>query len=139
MQIRKITYTDYIQHINLYKQLSIIDNVSYEDYIKFVDSLDANHCVFVICDENNRLLGTATILIEQKLIHNMGKVGHIEDVVIDSNMRKCGLGKFIINHLVNYARDMGCYKMILDCSDENIIFYEKNNFKKHGNEMAFYY
>ncbi len=30
------------------------------------------------------------------------------------------------------------YKVILDCSDKNVPFYEKLNYKKVGNNMAIY-
>ena len=64
------------------KQLTIVGNI------------DLNHQIFVIENKDtNHIIGTLTILIEQKVIHNMGKVGHIEDVVIDNKYRGRGLGK----------------------------------------------
>ncbi|HYP43339.1 MAG TPA: histone acetyltransferase, partial [Candidatus Nitrosocosmicus sp.] len=32
-------------------------------------------------NQNHQIIGSATLLIEQKFIHNGGKAGHIEDVV----------------------------------------------------------
>ena len=62
-------------------------------------------------------------------LRNCGKVGHIEDVVVDSNARGLKLGKKIIAFLTEHAHLMECYKVILDCSLENKTFYEKCGFK----------
>jgi predicted N-acetyltransferase YhbS len=39
-----------------------------------------------------------------------------------------GLGRIIINKLVAAARELGCYKIILDCEKKNVPFYEKLGF-----------
>ena len=41
-------------------------------------------------------MATGTLLIEEKLLRNFGKVGHIEDIVIHLDFRKYGLGKKMI-------------------------------------------
>lgn len=143
MKIRHINKNDYNHgHLQLYKQLTTInpDQITQKNYETFIDSLNENHCVFVLFDETiNKILGSATVLIEQKLIHNMGKVGHVEDVVVDSDIRGKGIGKLLISHVVDYCKEKNCYKVILDCADNNIAFYEKCGFIKKGNEMAKYF
>ena len=65
-------------------------------------------------------------------------MGHIEDVVVDTTYRGYGLGKKIIGVLVDHAKKMGCYKVILDCSNKNVGFYEKCGFVQHEVEMRLY-
>ena len=43
--------------------------------------------------DNQRIVGTGTLLIERKVIHSCGLVGHIEDVVVHSDYRGLSLGK----------------------------------------------
>ena len=43
----------------------------------------------------------------------------------------------LIDHLLAVSRAVGCYKVILDCNDQNVAFYEKLGFKKHVNHMRF--
>ena len=69
----------------------------------------------------------------------MGKVGHIEDVVIDEKYKGNGLGKDIVFYATSIAKKNGCYKVILDCSDDNIGFYIKSGYIKKGNQMALYF
>jgi len=77
------------------------------------------------------IMGTATLYILEKLIHTGGKVGIIEDVAIHENSRGLGIGKKIIDHLVEHAKTNNCYKVILSCSKENVGFYEKCGFYNH--------
>jgi NDP-sugar pyrophosphorylase family protein len=81
------------------------------------------------------VVGTGSVLIEDKLIHCMGKVGHIEDVVVDEMYRNLGLAKMLMVRLIEFARDAGCYKVILDASDTVEGFYKKLGFHRHANNM----
>ena len=94
-------------------------------WLKYEDN--EYHQTFVYEDEG-RVVGTATVLIEHKLLHYGSRVGHIEDVVVDRNTRKSGIGKELIKACVDFCRYNKCYKAILDCSKENIPFYEKCGF-----------
>src|SRR5574338_1038677 len=77
---------------------------------------DQNYIIIVAEDQDNHtIIGTATLLIEQKFIHNGGKVGHIEDVATRAGYEGIGVGKKIIQRLIEISRDLQCYKIILDC------------------------
>ena len=39
----------------------------------------------------------------------------------------------------NYCQEQNCYKIILDCEDKLIPYYEKFGFKKKANSMQLYY
>jgi len=94
---------------------------------------DRNYRIIVAEDKLNRqVIGTATLLIEQKFIHNGGKVGHIEDVVTRKGYEGKGIGKKVIEELIKIARENECYKVILDCNEKVMEFYEKMGFRKHA-------
>lgn len=140
--IRNIELNDYKGHLYLYKQLTSInpDTITIEMYREFINNLNNFHQIIVIINRiNNKLIGCATILIEKKLIHNMGKVSHIEDVIIDNEYKGRGLGKDIVSYATSIAKKNGCYKVILDCSDDNMGFYIKTGYYKKGNHMALYF
>jgi glucosamine-phosphate N-acetyltransferase len=48
------------------------------------------------------------------------------------------LGYWIIETLKHIGAMAGCYKIILDCSEKNVQFYEKCGFKKKEVEMVWY-
>lgn len=49
-------------------------------------------------------------------------------------MRGLGLGKLLIDTLLRLGDVVGCYKVLLDCSDDNVPFYERCGMqvKVHG-------
>jgi GNAT superfamily N-acetyltransferase len=77
--------------------------------------------------------------IHYSSIHNLGLVGHIEDIAVAKDQQGKKLGLRIIQALDFVAENVGCYKTILDCSEANEGFYVKCGFKRAGLEMAHYY
>ncbi|MGI9566484.1 MAG: GNAT family N-acetyltransferase [Nitrosopumilus sp.] len=90
-----------------------------------------------VAELNGKIVGATTLLIESKFIHNGGLVGHIEDVVVDKNFQGLQIGKKIMEYLLKVAEKRGCYKTILDCTDDVKPFYEKLGFKHTANELRF--
>jgi len=86
------------------------------------------HQIFVYEDEGE-IVGTATLLVENKLLHYGSRVGHIEDVVVNKHKRLKGVGRELIEKCVEHAKYTQCYKIILDCSDDNVPFYESCGFR----------
>ncbi len=52
----------------------------------------------------------------------------IEDVVVDESLRGQGIGRALIENLLNSLQDIE--EIRLACSDENVAFYEKLGFKR---------
>lgn len=96
---------------------------------------------FLLCitDASDRIVGTGALIVERKFIHQLGLVGHIEDIAVAKDQQGKKLGLRIIQALDFVAEKVGCYKTILDCSEANEGFYVKCGFKRAGLEMAHYY
>jgi len=105
----------------------------------FMANRNDTYYVLVVCDESNAVVGTGAVVVERKFIHNLGLVGHIEDIAVAKNQQGKKLGLRIIQALDHVAEQVGCYKSILDCSEANEGFYVKCSFKRAGLEMAHYY
>src|SRR6516225_653278 len=63
---------------------------------------------------DDRIVGTASLLIEEKFIHEGGCSGHIEDVAVHPEYQKQGVGAALVRYLIEQARAAGCYKVILN-------------------------
>ena len=122
------------------KNLSDLGNVEgeREKAELILNNINANplHRIFVAIDkQTSEVIGATTLLVEQKFIHDGGKAGHIEDVVTRKGFEGLGIGSALIKHALHFARTVGCYKVVLDCSDNNIRFYEKAGFRVHETSM----
>ena len=95
-----------------------------------------NHIIHVAVDDN-KIIGSTTLFIEQKFIHDGGLVGHIEDVVVRKSYEGQGIGMKLVISLLDVAKQKKCYKTILNCEDNLRPFYEKIGFKKATNEMRY--
>jgi glucosamine-phosphate N-acetyltransferase len=95
-----------------------------------------DHVIYVAV-QDSKIIGAATIFVEPKFIHSGGKVGHIEDVAVSKKHQGEGIGLKLIKALIQYAEKKGCYKTVLDCTDEVMPFYKKLGFIDHSNAMRF--
>ncbi|GLJ22475.1 hypothetical protein SUGI_0423190 [Cryptomeria japonica] len=139
--LRRLEASDYAKgFLDLLGQLSVCGQVSQEEFTKRFEELQSlgdDHFVCVIEDlQSARIVATGAVFVERKFLRTCGKAGHIEDVVVDSSVRGKHLGHKIMNFLTQYAKNAGCYKVILDCSMENEGFYEKCGFKNTNIQMS---
>jgi len=125
--------------LELLTQLTTVGSISVSEYAtKFAEIIsNPNHKIYVL-EQGKKIVSCATLFVEPKFIHECGFVGHIEDVVVDKACRGQRLGKKIIDFLTNEAERLGCYKILLDCSDKNVGFYEKCDYLRKGACMAKY-
>ena len=82
--------------------------------------------IIVIVDvAKQRVIASGSLIIEKKFIRQLGTAGHIEDIVVQEGYRGKHLGLRLIELLKKLAAVNNCYKVILDCSQHNVGFYEK--------------
>lgn len=90
----------------------------------------------VILDGQGQVVSVGTILVERKLIHACGLVGHIEDIAVAKSQQGKKLGIKLITALTEIGKERGVYKIILDCSEHNVEFYKKCGYSVAGVEMS---
>lgn len=132
---------DYYQYCCLLKQLTSMDpdkitKEAFQDHLYQIHC-NPNHHI-IIAKLNDKIVGSTTLLIEPKIIHNLSSIGHIEDVVVDKECRSHGVGSLLIKEAIEIAKKNNCYKIILDCSEKNTTFYQKFGFIKKELQMAIY-
>jgi len=137
--IRKLRKEDlqkgFLTTLDSLKQASNIDPKKAEEIFEKINS-NSDYTI-AVAELEGKVIGATTLLIEQKFIHNGGLVGHIEDVVVEKNHQGQKIGEKIMKFLLDISNERGCYKTILDCTDDVKLFYEKLGFKQVANELRF--
>ena len=110
--------------------------VSYEEFVKIFESL--TNSIILVIEEEEKIVGTAKLILEQKFHNNFSKMGHVEDVVVLEDFREKGFGSLLIKELIKLGNERGCYKIVLNCNLENVEYYKKLGFIKKGTEMNLY-
>ncbi|KAH8730647.1 glucosamine 6-phosphate N-acetyltransferase [Phaeosphaeriaceae sp. PMI808] len=140
---RPIRKNDYHNgFLDVLRVLTTVGDVTDEQWNERYDWMyKRNDEYYLLCitDSSDKIVGTGALLVERKFIHQLGLVGHIEDIAVAKDQQGKKLGLRIIQALDFVAEKVGCYKSILDCSEANEGFYVKCGFKRAGLEMAHYY
>ena len=131
----KDLFNGFLQSMDSLKPASNISKEKATEIYQKIKS-NPNHLVYIAIS-GDKVVGSTTMLIEPKFIHEGGNVGHIEDVVVAREYQGRGIGEMLVQSLLELAKENNCYKTILDCSDDVKPFYEKIGFKRHSNGMRF--
>ena len=137
--IREIEENDlekgFLETLDFLRNASDLDKNKANEILKKIKQ-NPNHIIYVAID-NKKIVGSTTLLIEQKFIHDGGLVGHIEDVVVRKDYEGKGIGIKLVTSMLERAKEKNCYKTILDCKDDVKQFYEKIGFKRESNGMRY--
>ena len=130
---RPLQKTDLNEVFVLLQQLTEIDysNRDIDDcWDKFNSNSSSNSIVGVY---GNKIIAYGSLVVENKI---RGEVaGHIEDIVVDTNVRGKTIGIQLIEELIKIAKSKGCYRVTLFCKEELIGFYSKNGFEVNNIAM----
>jgi len=137
--IREIEEDDlengFLETLDFLRNASGLDKNKAKEILKKIKQ-NTNHIIYVAIDDK-KIVGSTTLLIEQKFIHDGGLVGHIEDVVVRKDYEGKGIGIKLVTSLLERAKEKNCYKTILDCKDDVKQFYERIGFKRESNGMRY--
>lgn len=144
MNIRLAQKEDLLGILDCLEVLSDVTFTNWQNIEKAFDDREAsgNIITLVVVSESihshygntldDYIMGTASLFIQRKLSHDGKCVAIIEDVAVRRECQGLGIGKWLIESCIDYARNVGCYKVILNCEKHNEDFYAKFNFQSNG-------
>jgi glucosamine-phosphate N-acetyltransferase len=133
LHFRRLQNRDYLSYLELIRDFRET-HFTEEQFWSTLDTIFKTSDIIVI-EEDDELIACGTLFYETKFIHNISRVGHIEDVCIKKAHRGKKLGKQLIAYMVDLAKEKGCYKVTLYCEENNVEFYKKCNFTCAGQQM----
>ncbi|KAI9841247.1 MAG: Glucosamine-phosphate N-acetyltransferase-like protein [Sclerophora amabilis] len=131
-------HAGFLDVLRVLTRVGDVSEAQWTERYRWMTQRNGEYFVLVVWD-GSRVVGAGTLVVERKFIHDLGLVGHIEDIAVAKDQQGKKLGLKIIQALDYVAGKVGCYKSILDCSEANEGFYVKCGFARAGLEMAHYY
>ncbi|KAI0904442.1 glucosamine 6-phosphate N-acetyltransferase [Ustulina deusta] len=140
--IRPLAKNDFAK--GFYECLSVLTWVGKPTESEFLNRFDEmlaarDTYFFAVVEYCGRIVGTGSLVVEKKFIHNHGKCGHVEEIAVAKEHQGKGLGLKMMQALESVAVAVGCYKSILNCGPRNELFYGKCGYHNSGIEMSSYY
>jgi len=96
---------------------------------------DDSRPIFVGVDETGEVMGYAFCIFQQHIDNHILtdiKTLYIDDLCVDETLRGQHIGRQLYDHVVQFARDNGCYNVTLNvwsCNESAMRFYEKCGLK----------
>ncbi|KAK3596499.1 hypothetical protein CHS0354_007405 [Potamilus streckersoni] len=130
LYMRPLCRSDYDEgYMSLLSQLTKVGDVSREEFearFSAMESCPDSYYIVVIEDiMTKKVIGSGTLVIEQKFIRKCSSRGRIEDIVVSDQYRGKQLGKLLVDTLMILSQQIGCYKVSLECKDNMVNFYSQ--------------
>ncbi|WFD36999.1 glucosamine-phosphate N-acetyltransferase [Malassezia cuniculi] len=142
LHIRPLASSDYRRgHLDVLSVLTKVGDPGEEAWVARYNELvkaGIYNVAVIVSRETDRIVSTGTVFVEPKFIRSLGTAGHIEDIAVDESTQGKGVGKALIAALTAIGQSRGAYKILLDCSEDNVPFYTKCGYERKGVEMAKY-
>jgi GNAT superfamily N-acetyltransferase len=143
LHIRQATAQDLPQVLQLYAQPSM-DNgqvmaLAAAEQLWAQFSQYPNYRLFVACQTDahaqEQVIGTYALLVMHNLAHQGTPSAIVEDVVVSEAHQSQGVGRAMMAHAMDLARQAACYKLVLSSNQKRErahAFYESLGFQRHG-------
>lgn len=130
ISVRELQPTDnFEQFISLLGHLTTAPQLSHEEFLKiFKERQSQGVYTRVAVTDSGDIVGTTSVVIETKFFRGGASIGHIEDVVVHPDYRGCGVARKLMDSATEVAKEKKCYKLILDCKEDNVPVYDKMGF-----------
>ncbi|XP_075223035.1 glucosamine 6-phosphate N-acetyltransferase isoform X2 [Lycorma delicatula] len=137
LKVRPLKTSDYeTGFLELLSQLTVVGEIEEEKFLERFSTMELcpnSYYITVIEDTIiNKVIGTGTLIVEQKFIHNCAVRGRIEDIVISDEYRGRQLGKLLIATLTLLGEELKCYKVSLECKDSMVPYYTSLGFRNEA-------
>lgn len=86
--------------------------------------------------QEERLIGTVTVHVEQKFIHHFSRYARVEDLFVLPEWRDMGVATALLETAEGYCYAQNIRKVSLTCSDDLVGFYEGRGFSTRQNDLS---
>ena len=119
-QIRPLCCEDYdrgyMDVMRLVGETGWVSECKWRERCEWLRSMSSTYFIVVITEQyrngtDERVVASGTVFFENKFLHGLGVVGHIEDIAVAPDQKGKRMGLRILDALVFAAKERGCYKV----------------------------
>jgi GNAT superfamily N-acetyltransferase len=139
LQIRPCSTEDFDGVLELLKQLwpeKPLDPASLRTVYEKVLNCDLQR--YICAADGGRIIGFGSLSWKNNLWQE-GYLGHVDDLVVDSDYRGRGVGTELLEHLIVIAKERGCRRIELDSGfhrPDAHRYYERHGFENRGHVFS---
>lgn len=104
------------------------------------DGLSSGKAVAFIAEEDGKAVAMSLMCFYNiiPLLYNLnGRIALLTDMYTIPEHRNKGLGTVLLDKIMEYAKSIGCAKVVLNATDSGKNLYEKFGFKDVAGEMSY--
>lgn len=135
VSIREVTLRDFDQVFGLLKQLWAGRDLDYADMKKVFDhNLNAPDHFYIVAHSGPQIVGYCSLMVKHNL-WQQGLLGNVNEMVVEENYRGKGIGKKLMERIIQIAREQNCKCLELESSfhrEKAHAFYEELGFDKRA-------
>lgn len=135
MEIRRLAEADLPALAGLYKQFWNEDSIITNMQAVFKKLKDNPNYIFLVAQRGGELTGSVMGIVCEELYGDCRPFFVIEDVIVDKNHRRCGVGTALMHELERLAVELGCKYVIFVTESDRVEahqFYESLGYKMDG-------
>lgn len=139
MKIRELKLED-LENSSFFETMSNlvpVEKMSYFLSKKIFNDCKKRGIKIYVMEHDGLIIGTIRCLLETKFYHDGKMVMHIEDVATHKEYEGLGVAKSLIKHAKEVSKQKNCYKVVLNCFEKLVVYYNKSDFKEVGVHMRF--
>lgn len=134
MKVRLAKMSDYHQIMSLYNDFVGEDRYSKLDNDSFSKVLHTSTSFVYVSEKAGKILGIATFSMRH-VIRYPKPIAELDEMYVDPNFRRQGIGNELMQAVEKRARELGCYRLYIESQykhEQGHKFYESLGYKNYG-------
>ncbi|WP_408008185.1 GNAT family N-acetyltransferase [Pseudalkalibacillus sp. A8] len=136
MNVSELKAEELDTYLELLKELDQENVLSHDEGLQLLEKIKRYpfYKIYYVRKEDE-IIGTFSLIIIDNFGHGGKKLAILENVVVNPDYKRMGIGKKLMEKAMDIAAKNDCYKLMLSSSEnrkEAHAFYDSLNFKRHG-------
>lgn len=108
-------------------------NIDFPEFNQiYLENIGNKSIHYVVVEDKDKIVGFISLHI-QKLLHHVGKVSEIQELIVEESYRGLRIGKVLFEEAKRISKESGCIQLEVCCSskrEKSHMFYLSQNMKK---------